>query len=253
MRVVIDRKGLVRTLFFVYFVMKCIEMNTLILIICLIFTQSFANSPRVSDEAIIFRTDYGDMVVGLYPDHAPLHTKQILKLARGGVFTKTLFFRTDKGYVTQVENYNMKATPLDEAQLKLVEKIPAEFNNIPHRRGILSMARFDDPNSAESSFSFVLGNASNLDGKYTVFGEVIQNIEVLDEIEKLPPKTVFINSAEVVFKKDLAEYALKPVGPPITNSNATLQIFIFSVISLIALFLFGRFTKNKSSHQQCYF
>lgn len=242
----IDRKGLGRTLFFVYFDIKCIEMNTLILLSCLIFTQGFADSPRLSDEAVIFRTDYGDMVVSFYPDQAPLHTKQILKLVSAGVYTKTLFFRTDKGYVTQVENYNTRSTPLDAKQLKLIEKIPAEFNSIPHRRGILSMARFDDPNSAESSFSFVLGNASNLDGQYTVFGEVIQNIEVLDEIEKLPPKTVFINSAEVVFKKDLAQYTIKPAGAPVTSypTSSTMQIFMFSIISLALLLVFGMFAKK---------
>lgn len=223
---------------------KCIQMKTLLLLITLFSLQSMADTPRLSDEAIIFRTNYGDMVVALYPDQAPLHTKQILKLVSGGVYTKALFFRTDKGYVTQVENFNMRSQPLDAEQLKLIEKIPAEFNNIPHRRGILSMARFDDPNSAESSFSFVLGPASNLDGNYTVFGEVIQNIEVLDEIEKLPPKTVFINSAEVVFKKDLAEYTIKPAGTPNTDSNATLQIFIFSTLSLVAIILFSRFAKK---------
>lgn len=211
-------------------------------------TQVFAQSPRLSDEAVIFRTDYGDMVVGFYPDQAPLHTKQILKLVSGGIYTKASFFRTDKGYVTQVENYNMRPEALTEEQIKLVEKIPAEFNNIPHRRGILSMARFDDPNSAESSFSFVLGNASNLDGQYTVFGEVIQNIEVLDEIEKLPPKTVVINSAEVVFKKDLAQYTIKPAGAPMTNPltgyGQTAQIFIFTIISLSVLLVFGMFAKK---------
>lgn len=219
-------------------------MNTLILLIAFFSIQTWADTPRLSDEAIIFRTDYGDMVVALYPDEAPLHTKQILKLTSGGVYTKTLFFRTDKGYVTQIENYNARTPPLEAEQLKLIEKIPGEFNNVPHRRGILSMARFDDPNSAESSFSFVLGNASNLDGKYTVFGEVIQNIEVLDVIEKLPPKTVYINSAEVVFKKDLAEYTIKPASVPSAATSAEMQIFMFSIVGLAVLLVFGMLTKK---------
>jgi cyclophilin family peptidyl-prolyl cis-trans isomerase len=221
-------------------------MKILSFFIIIFSLQALADSPRLSEEAIIFRTDYGDMVVALYPDHAPLHTKQILKLASAGVYTKTLIFRTDKGYVAQIENFNARAVPLDAEQLKLIEKIPAEFNSIPHRRGILSMARYDDPNSAESSFSFVLGNAPNLDGQYTVFGEVIQNIEVLDEIEKLPPKTVYINSAEVVFKKDLAQYTIKPAGAPSANYgySSTVQIFIFTIISLSLLLVFGMFSKK---------
>ena len=224
-------------------------MNTLIvLFVSILSFQTFAESPRLSEEAVIFRTDYGDMVVGFYPEQAPLHTKQILKLVAAGVYTKAMFFRTDKGYVTQVENYNMRAVPLSDEQLKLIEKIPAEFNKIPHRRGILSMARFDDPNSAESSFSFVLGNASNLDQQYTVFGEVIQNIEVLDYIENLPAKTVFINSAEVVFAKDLNQYTIKPAGAASAKSDygsdSKLQIFIFSIISFSLISVFAMFAKK---------
>lgn len=213
------------------------------LIICL-SSWAYTEPPRLSDEAVIFRTDYGDMAVAFYPDQAPLHTKQILRLVNGGIYSKALLFRTDKGYVTQVENYNMRATPLSEEQLKLIEKIPGEFNKIPHKRGTLSMARFDDPNSAESSFSFVLGDAPNLDEKYTAFGEVIQNIEVLDIIESLPPKTVYINSAEVVFRKDLSEYTLKPAGQPGTQDSSAVQILMFTFVGLAILGLFVKFSSN---------
>ena len=99
------------------------------------------------------------------------------------------------------------------------------------------MARFDDPNSAESSFSFVLGNAPNLDGKYTVFGEVIQNMQVLDEIEKLPPKTVYIESAEVVARKDLANATLAPAHPPRAALNLQLCLFIVLALGVTVFFL----------------
>jgi hypothetical protein len=88
--------------------MKNIFLSTLI---SLIFLPLLTNAqypttsqPRLSDEAVIFRTDVGDIAVAFYPDEAPKHTAQILKLVRGGIYTHVQFFRTDKGFVTQVEN-----------------------------------------------------------------------------------------------------------------------------------------------------
>ncbi len=218
-------------------------MKLFALSLLFISLQTFAaESPRLSDEAVIFHTDRGDMAVAFYPDQAPKHTAQILKLVRGGIYTHKLFFRIDKGYVAQVENFNARNPPLSAEELKLVEKIPAEFNDIHHRRGILSMARFDDPNSAESSFSFVLGEAPNLDKQYTVFGEVIQNIELLDEIERLPPKTVYINSAEVVDRKNLPAIKLA-TGPSFFSNfmqNSTMQITVFTILMLIGLWFFEK-------------
>ena len=218
-------------------------MKLLALSLLFISLQIFAvEGPRLSDEAVIFHTDRGDMAVAFYPDQAPKHTAQILKLVRGGIYTHKLFFRIDKGYVAQVENFNARNPPLSAEELKLIEKIPGEFNDIHHRRGILSMARFDDPNSAESSFSFVLGEAPNLDKQYTVFGEVIQNIELLDEIERLPPKTVYINSAEVVARQNLPTIKLA-TGPSLLSNfmqNSALQIFVFTILLLIGLWVFEK-------------
>lgn len=227
------------------------------LAVSLLLLMSFrvlAAEPRLGDEAILFHTDVGDMVAALYPDQAPLHTAQILKLVRAGVYTNTQFFRTDKGYVTQIENFNMRSQPLTAEQLKLIEKIPGEFNDIHHRRGILSMARFDDPNSAESSFSFVLGEAPNLDKQYTVFGEVIRGMDVLDEIEKLPPKSVYITSAEVVPRLNLpALVGAHPLGSAyapndgnaLPATNSTLQFLVMTALALAAIAAFDRFFKNR--------
>lgn len=205
--------------------------------------------PRQGSDAVVFHTDCGDMVAALYPDEAPKHVAQILRLVRGGIYTHTQFFRTDKGYVTQVENYNMRNPALNAEESALIEKIPAEFNSIHHRRGILSMARFDDPNSAEASFSFVLGEAPNLDGKYTVFGEVIRNKEVLDEIEKLPPKSVYINSAEVVALADVASLNLTPAHSMFIRNvmqSQGLQIFLFSILILLGLYAFDIIYNRKN-------
>ena len=222
-------------------------MKILALPLLLITLQASAENLRLSDEAVIFHTDVGDMAVAFYPDEAPLHTQQILKLVRGGIYTHKLLFRTDKNYVTQIENYNTRIPPLSAEELKLIKKIPAEFNSIPHRRGILSMARFDDPNSAESSFSFVLGTAPNLDGQYTVFGEVIQNINVLAEIEKLPPKSVYINSAEIVERNDLPN--IKLASTPSPFSGSVLQIGVFTALALVGFFIYENSTEKRLNNK----
>ena len=219
-------------------------MKKIFLLILLLAIRTMAQTPRLSDEILIFKTDCGDMAVALYPDQAPKHTEQILKLARHGVYTHTLFFRNDVGYVAQIENFNMRAQPLNAEQTALVQKIPAEFNGIHHRRGILSMARFDDPNSAETSFSFVLGEAPNLDGQYTVFGEVIKGLDVLDEIEKLPPRSVYIQSAEVIPMQDLSKLELAPAHAPPKPMSDALQIFIFTVAALVLLVAFSRLSSR---------
>jgi cyclophilin family peptidyl-prolyl cis-trans isomerase len=115
------------------------------------------------------------------------------------------------------------------------------------------MARFDDPNSAESSFSFLLGEAPHLDNQYTVFGEVIQNIEILNEIEKLPPKTVYIKSAEVVARKDLASLKLEPAHSMFMQSmkqSAAVQISFFTVLILLGLYFFEKYHDGKAAAQK---
>jgi peptidyl-prolyl cis-trans isomerase B (cyclophilin B) len=76
--------------------------------------------------------------------------------------------------------------PLSEKQQKLIRTLPPEFSDTPHVKGILSMARGDDPASASTSFFLVTGTASSLDGKYTVFGRVVDGLSVLDAIEQSP-------------------------------------------------------------------
>jgi peptidyl-prolyl cis-trans isomerase B (cyclophilin B) len=88
--------------------------------------------------------------------------------------------------------------PLAEKQQKLVRPLQPEFSDTPHVKGILSMARGDDPASATTSFFIVTGNASSLDGKYTVFGRVVDGMAVIDTIEQTP-----LNGEAPVMRIDL--------------------------------------------------
>lgn len=164
--------------------------------------------PVVHPEGIVFHTNRGIVTVELWPEIAPKHVDQVLRLAAAGVYDGTLIYRVERGFVAQLDGWEAKQPPVSEAQRQLITKLPAEFGSTPHERGVLSMARADDdPNSAETSFSFVLGPAPHLDGKYTVFGRVIAGSDVVSDIEAAdvdagnrPRREIRIERAEVVHK-----------------------------------------------------
>ena len=109
------------------------------------------------------------------------------KLARKGFYDGTTFHRIIPGFMIQGGDPNTKDDdPNNDGTGGPGHKIKAEFSDTPHRRGIVSMARASDPDSAGSQFFIVLKNSSFLDGKYTVFGEVIEGMEVADKIVQQP-------------------------------------------------------------------
>ena len=180
-------------------------MNPILLVLFVFFPSARAEEPRLATERVILHTNYGDMTLGFYPDVAPRHVQQILRLVELGFYEDSEIFRIEPGFVAQVENFNMRKIPLAIEKQQAVGKIPAEFSAVPHVRGTLSMARLEDINSAESSFSLVLGDSPHLNGHYTVFGKILAGMETLTAIEKVAvdehahPKTIVkINHAEVV-------------------------------------------------------
>jgi peptidyl-prolyl cis-trans isomerase B (cyclophilin B) len=112
--------------------------------------------------------------------------RNFLQLAQAGVFDGTAFHRVVRGFVAQTGAVNYRSAPLTEKQQKRVHNLQPEFNDTKHVKGIVSMARGDDPASANTSFFIVLADAPSLDGKYTVFGRVIDGLDVLDKIENAP-------------------------------------------------------------------
>jgi peptidyl-prolyl cis-trans isomerase B (cyclophilin B) len=128
-------------------------------------------------------TSMGAITVEFFADRAPEHVRNFLRLAAGGVYDGTSFHRVVRGFVVQTGSTNTRG-PLTEKQSKLVRPLPPEFNDTKHVKGIVSMARGDDPASATTSFFIVTGDAASLDGKYTVFGRVIDGLPILDAIEQ---------------------------------------------------------------------
>jgi cyclophilin family peptidyl-prolyl cis-trans isomerase len=178
-------------------------------------------APRVAAERIVLRTNVGDMVLALYPEVAPRHTEQLLKLARLGVLDGVNFFRVESTFVAQLSDARYKQPAPSPEQLEAIHPLTAEFSALKHRRGTLSMARYDDrPDSGETSFSILLGDAPHLDGKYTVFGQLESGQDVLELIGRAttdarhqPVAPIVVRSAEVLDSPEaLAQLSLRPAG-----------------------------------------
>ncbi len=158
-------------------------MNKLIfLILCLISTWLTAEENMNQVDAII-ETRFGNIELHLFSDVAPGHVVNFTKLAKEGFYDGTIFHRVIPGFMIQGGDPNTKSE--DKSQYGMGGpgySIDAEFNERSHKRGILSMARSQNPNSAGSQFFIVVTDAPFLDGQYTVFGEVIKGMDVADMI-----------------------------------------------------------------------
>jgi peptidyl-prolyl cis-trans isomerase B (cyclophilin B) len=145
-------------------------------------------SAKAEPTKAVIKTKFGEMEIKLFPDKAPNHVQNFIKLAKSGLYDKTIFHRVIPGFMIQGGDPNTKDPnkPETYGMGGPAERLKAEFNDIPHRRGILSMARTNDPNSAGSQFFIVVKDSNFLDGQYTVFGEVVKGIEVADKIVSLP-------------------------------------------------------------------
>lgn len=135
----------------------------------------------------IVETNFGKIVFRLLPDLAPETVRNFVKLAGSGFYDGTLFHRVIPGFMIQGGDPNTKGS--DKSSWGMGGPgytVKAEFNSKSHRRGIVSMARAMDPDSAGSQFFIVTTDSTFLDGQYTAFGEVTEGMEVADKIVNLP-------------------------------------------------------------------
>ena len=136
-----------------------------------------------SAQIAVIETNFGNIVIQLFPDLAPGHVDNFVKLAKDGFYDGTTFHRVIPGFMIQGGDPNSKDDDRsNDGQGGPGYTINAEFSDRPHKRGILSMARAQNPNSAGSQFFIVVADSNFLDGQYTVFGEVIEGMEVADRI-----------------------------------------------------------------------
>ena len=165
-------------------------MNKFIIkILLLIFLTT--NNATAEENIMILKLKDGDVKIELFEDVAPNHVKRIKQLAEEGKYDGVVFHRVIDGFMAQTGDVKFGSSTSDEFDLRRagmggsdLPDLKEEFNNLPHERGTLSMARSQDPNSANSQFFICFKEASFLDRQYTVFGKVIEGMEFVDKIKR---------------------------------------------------------------------
>jgi len=148
------------------------------------------------ENIMILKLKDGDVKIELFNDVAPKHVERIKKLADKGEYDNVVFHRVIEGFMAQTgdvqngnsssKNYNLRIAGTGGSSLPNLKQ---EFSDLPHDRGTLSMARSQDPNSANSQFFICFKASPFLDRQYTVFGKVIEGMELVDKIKRGEPAT----------------------------------------------------------------
>lgn len=136
----------------------------------------------------VIKTKFGDIEIKFFPEAAPKHVENFIKLAKEGFYNGTIFHRVIPGFMIQGGDPNTKDSLKKDTygQGGPGYTIKAEFNDIPHKRGIVSMARAQEPDTAGSQFFIIVEDSPYLDNKYTAFGKVTKGIGVADKIVNVP-------------------------------------------------------------------
>ena len=193
--------------------MKSILINLLAAALVVASANAEEKKPMNStNEVAVIKTSEGEMIAEFWPDVAPNTVENFKKLARSGFYDGTAFHRIVKGFMIQGGDPLTK-DPTKESRYGTGDpgyKIKAEFNDRSHERGVLSMARSNDPDSAGSQFFICLANVSRLDHQYTTFGRLIKGDDVLGKIGDVevtmsgsgerskPTKRVTVESIKIV-------------------------------------------------------
>jgi cyclophilin family peptidyl-prolyl cis-trans isomerase len=142
-------------------------------------------TPDEMRKTVVLRTTLGIIKIKMEPDWAPNHVRNFLMLTSTGWYNGTGFHRVVKGFVAQGGMGDTRSAGAEHPADKWVHPLKGEFReDVKHTRGIVSMARTDDPDSATTSFFLMLGDAPHLDAKYSAFGRVIEGLDILDAFEK---------------------------------------------------------------------
>ncbi len=142
---------------------------------------------KLKDTKAVIETKMGSIELKFFPDAAPNHVNNFIKLSKSGFYDGAIFHRVIPGFMIQGGDPNTKGKDKRLYGMGGPDyTVKAEFNKISHKRGILSMARSMDPDSAGSQFFIVVADSPFLDNQYTVFGEVTRGMDIADKIVNLP-------------------------------------------------------------------
>ncbi|MDA7452248.1 peptidylprolyl isomerase [Candidatus Pelagibacter ubique] len=165
-------------------------MNKLITKFLILFFI-LTNNTIAEENVMILKLKDGDVKIELFEDVAPNHVKRIKQLAKDGKYDGVVFHRVIDGFMAQTGDVQFGNSSNDQFDLRRagmggsdLPDLKEEFSDLPHERGTLSMARSQDPNSANSQFFICFKEASFLDRQYTVFGKVIEGMDLVDKIKR---------------------------------------------------------------------
>ena len=165
--------------------------NVLSILILFLF---ITNNTIAEENLMILKLKHGDVKIELFSDVAPKHVTRIKKLANDGKYDNVVFHRVIDGFMAQTGDVEFGNSEKSDFNLSRagtggskMPNIPAEFSNENHTKGTLSMARAQDPNSANSQFFICFQDCSFLDGQYSVWGQVIEGMEFVDNITRGEP------------------------------------------------------------------
>tara|TARA_B100002052_G_scaffold263615_1_gene258892 strand:- start:82 stop:639 length:558 start_codon:yes stop_codon:yes gene_type:complete len=155
------------------------------------FILFLINNVNAKENIMILKLKDGDVKIEMFPDVAPNHVKRITELANSGKYDNVVFHRVIDGFMAQTGDVQFGKTDSKDFDLRKagmggsnLPDLKQEFNDVPHERGTVSMARSSPPDSANSQFFICFDQASYLDRQYTVFGKVIEGMEFVDMIKK---------------------------------------------------------------------
>jgi peptidylprolyl isomerase len=181
-------------------------MGTLGKVLWLIVAVIFGGKAMAADleNTLYMDVPAGRVVIEMRPDLAPETVAQIKALVRQGFYDGIVFHRVIDGFMAQTGD------PKGDGTGGSGHKLKAEFSNVKHVRGVVSMARASDPNSADSQFFIMFAPAASLDGKYTIWGKVISGMEYIDQIKKGDPaRNGAVTNPDKIIKMQVAADAAK--------------------------------------------
>ena len=163
--------------------MKALTRNLVVIFLSTLLLTAVVSAQEIA----VIETKFGKIEMEFFEDKAPGHVKNFKDLAKKGFYDGTIFHRVIPGFMIQGGDPNTKSDDRSNHGMGGPGySIKAEFNDTPHKRGILSMARSQDPNSAGSQFYIVVKDSAFLDGQYTAFGKVLSGMTVADQIVNAP-------------------------------------------------------------------
>ena len=170
-----------------------------------LITFSLLIKDVIAKDIMLLKLTYGEVEIELYPEKAPNHVKRFKELADSGKYDGVVFHRVIDGFMAQTGDVKFGNTNSPEFNLSLagtggsdLPNLKAEFTNIAHSRGILSAARSEDPNSANSQFFICFEDVPHLDRQYSAFGKVIKGMEFVDKIKKGDPNSGAVSNPDKI-------------------------------------------------------